>query len=60
MGQAVEHAEATKPRDDLHARFLAIAHAIRHSALSAPNEYALIYGSPVPGYNAPQDTLHRP
>lgn len=57
MGEAVETAEAKAPRADLHARFLAIAHGIRGWALSAPNEYALIYGSPVPGYEAPQDTL---
>lgn len=57
MGEAVERAEATKPRADLQARFLAIAHGLREWALSAPNEYALIYGSPVPGYEAPQDTL---
>lgn len=57
MGEAVERAEAQKPRSDLHARFLAIAHGVRDWALSAPNEYALIHGSPVPGYEAPQDTL---
>lgn len=57
MGAAVERAEAKKSRDDLHARFLAIAHGVRDWALSVPNEYALIYGSPVPGYEAPQDTL---
>lgn len=57
MGAAVETAEAKVPQADLHARFLAIAHGIRGWALSAPNEYALIYGSPVPGYEAPEDTL---
>ncbi|EAP98254.1 putative transcriptional regulator [Janibacter sp. HTCC2649] len=57
MGAAVEAAEAAQPRDDLHARFMAVAHGIRDWALSAPSEYALIYGSPVPGYEAPQDTI---
>lgn len=57
MGEAVERAEAKKSRADLHGRFLAIAHVLREWALSSPNEYALIYGSPVPGYEAPQDTL---
>jgi AcrR family transcriptional regulator len=57
MGEAVEGAEAAQPREDLHARFLAVAHGVRDWALSAPSEYALIYGSPVPGYEAPQDTV---
>ncbi|MFC7485850.1 TetR/AcrR family transcriptional regulator [Knoellia sp. CPCC 206453] len=57
MGEAVERAEAAQPHGDLHARFLSVAHGIRDWALSAPNEYALIYGSPVPGYEAPQDTV---
>ncbi|WP_353951577.1 TetR/AcrR family transcriptional regulator [Knoellia sp. S7-12] len=57
MGAAVEAAEAVVSREDLHGRFVALASAIRAWALSAPNEYALIFGSPVPGYAAPQDTL---
>ncbi|MET8976489.1 TetR/AcrR family transcriptional regulator [Streptomyces sp. NPDC004539] len=31
--------------------------AVRAWALAHPHEYALIYGSPVPGYDAPQDTV---
>ena len=31
--------------------------AVRAWALAHPNEYALIYGSPVPGYVAPADTV---
>jgi len=31
--------------------------AVRNWALAHPNEYALIYGSPVPGYVAPADTV---
>jgi hypothetical protein len=31
--------------------------AARAWALEHPHEYALIYGSPVPGYQAPQDTV---
>ena len=30
---------------------------MRRWALAHPHEYALIYGSPVPGYAAPQDTV---
>lgn len=38
-------------------RWLAVADAVREWALAHPHEYALIYGSPVPGYTAPQDTV---
>ena len=38
-------------------RWLAFGHAVRDWALANPAEYALIYGSPVPGYKAPQDTV---
>jgi len=31
--------------------------AVRAWALAHPHEYALIYGSPVPGYDAPRDTV---
>jgi AcrR family transcriptional regulator len=57
LGDTVEAAAASKPREDLEGRWLAIAHAIREWALARPHEYALIYGSPVPGYQAPQDTV---
>jgi AcrR family transcriptional regulator len=39
------------------ARWLAACHAIRDWALDRPHEYALIYGSPVPGYRAPEATI---
>jgi AcrR family transcriptional regulator len=41
------------PRD----RWLAACHAVREWALANPHQWALIYGSPVPGYQAPQDTI---
>ena len=31
--------------------------AIRSWAISRPHEYALLYGTPVPGYAAPDDTV---
>jgi AcrR family transcriptional regulator len=43
--------------DALSARWMAVCHAVRDWALAAPHEYALIYGSPVPGYAAPSDTV---
>jgi AcrR family transcriptional regulator len=38
-------------------RFLAVSRAVREWALAEPHSWALIYGSPVPGYRAPQDTI---
>src|SRR5215831_16562943 len=35
----------------------AACRAIRAWAVANPHEYALIYGSPVPGYRAPPDTV---
>ncbi len=57
LGEATENADATVDRTDLLGRFAATCHAIRNWALASPHEYALIYGSPVPGYAAPQDTV---
>ncbi|MDI9833265.1 TetR/AcrR family transcriptional regulator [Streptomyces sp. KAU_LT] len=38
-------------------RWTAVAEAVRTWALDHPHEYALIYGSPVPGYTAPMTTV---
>lgn len=38
-------------------RWRAVWLAVRDWATANPAEYALIYGSPVPGYRAPQDTV---
>jgi AcrR family transcriptional regulator len=57
LGEAAEQAEASVERDDLLGRWRAVCHAVREWALAHPHEYSLIYGSPVPGYEAPQDTV---
>ena len=59
LGAAAEHADtdATAAGATPSARFTAVWHAIRSWALSHPQEYALIFGSPVPGYAAPADTI---
>lgn len=55
VGAAAEEADARAlaaghpPR----ARWIAVCEAVRAWALEHPHEYALIYGSPVPGYSAP-------
>lgn len=57
LGAFVEHEEQAVPRADHHERFAAAARAMRTWALTHPHQYSLIYGSPVPGYAAPQDTI---
>jgi AcrR family transcriptional regulator len=57
LGSHVERAEARVSRKDFRGRFESVARAIRDWALAYPHQYALIYGSPVPGYVAPQDTV---
>jgi AcrR family transcriptional regulator len=57
LGEAAEAAEAALARDDLGGRFAAVCHGVRGWAQANPHEYALLYGTPVPGYRAPQDTI---
>ncbi|GLZ35298.1 TetR family transcriptional regulator [Lentzea sp. NBRC 105346] len=58
LGAAVEQADDTvEDRADLRGRWLAACHGVRRWALANPAEYALLFGSPVPGYAAPQDTI---
>jgi AcrR family transcriptional regulator len=39
------------------ARLLAAARGLRDWSIANPGEFALLYGSPVPGYDAPQETV---
>lgn len=55
MARAVE-ARAERIRDP-RKRWRAIGLASREWALAEPQRFALIYGSPVPGYAAPEDTI---
>ena len=57
LGDAVEHTERAVARGDLAGRWAAIARAVRRWALVNPSLYALVYGSPVPGYAAPPETV---
>lgn len=50
-------AEAAAARGDFTVRWLALARTIRQWALDHPHDYALVYGSPVPGYRAPETTV---
>jgi AcrR family transcriptional regulator len=53
----IEAAEAVVSRRDLAGRWLALGRSTRQWALDEPHEFALLYGSPVPGYRAPEDTI---
>jgi AcrR family transcriptional regulator len=58
VGEAVERADrSVTDRDDLAGRWRAVCHAVRGWAVANPHEYALLYGSPVPGYAAPEATV---
>lgn len=58
LGEAVEIADRkVKRRRDFLGRWRAMALAIREWAVANPAEYSLLFGTPVPGYAAPQDTI---
>jgi len=57
LGAAAETAEMAARRDDIVERFLAVCLATRAWGLAHPHEWALVFGSPIPGYTAPQDTV---
>ncbi|MEU0186178.1 TetR/AcrR family transcriptional regulator [Streptomyces sp. NPDC006207] len=56
VGTAAEEALARAGGDPVE-RWSEVCRAVRRWALGHPHEYALIYGSPVPGYSAPLDTI---
>jgi AcrR family transcriptional regulator len=57
IGVAAEAADRRSRRGSPRTRWTTIGRAVRGWALEHPHEYALIYGSPVPGYAAPSDTV---
>lgn len=48
---------AVKGSEDGRLRWVSACRAVRQWALAHPHEYTLIYGSPVPGYQAPELTV---
>ncbi|MFD0354760.1 WHG domain-containing protein [Streptomyces sp. NPDC127110] len=58
-GAAMERADADAAAAGAPAgaRLLAATRALRQWSFENPAEFTLIYGSPVPGYHAPQDTV---
>lgn len=57
LGEAVERADARRRRGDHRGRWRAACRAIRAWAHEHPHEWALVYGSPVPDYTAPAETV---
>ncbi|MCK1818691.1 TetR/AcrR family transcriptional regulator [Streptomyces sp. XM83C] len=57
LGEAAETAHARVADAASLRRWTAVCEAVRHWALAHPHEYALIYGTPVPGYSAPDATV---
>jgi AcrR family transcriptional regulator len=57
LADLLEAADAACARADLSERWRTLGVTLRGWAVSAPHEYALLYGSPVPGYAAPESTV---
>ncbi|MFK4297144.1 AcrR family transcriptional regulator [Arthrobacter sp. GAS37] len=60
LGDEVDAAVDALPGDDYRGRFLALGRAVRQWALREPARYALLFGSPVPGYQAPAERTTEP
>jgi AcrR family transcriptional regulator len=57
LGEVAEAAAAATIDSGPAARWCAVAAAIREWGLAHPHQYALLYGSPVPSYHAPEATI---
>ncbi|MGG5170653.1 TetR/AcrR family transcriptional regulator [Pseudarthrobacter sp. J1738] len=55
LGDAVDAAVDALPESDSRDRFQAVGRAVRAWGLAKPSRYALLFGSPVPGYAAPAE-----
>jgi AcrR family transcriptional regulator len=60
LGDAVDAALAKVERSDHAGRMNAVGHAVRTWGLAEPATYALLFGSPVPGYEAPAEQTTGP
>lgn len=60
LGDEVDAAVAAASRASFRAQFRAIGFAVRAWALRQPATYALLFGSPVPGYDAPAEQTTGP
>lgn len=55
LGDAVDNAVNQVPAGDFAAQFRALGGAVRAWAVAEPARYGLLFGSPVPGYEAPAE-----
>jgi len=55
LGRAVAESRDSVPQNDIGGRWAAAAEAYRQWARREPQQFALIFGLPVPGYVAPQE-----
>ena len=60
LGAEVDDAVGAVPEVDFSGRFVALGRAVRNWALREPSRYALLFGSPVPGYRAPAERTTGP
>lgn len=60
LADAMEIADSAMNATDYNGRFQAIAHTYRQWALAHPQDFTLIYGTPIPGYQAPPERTIAP
>jgi AcrR family transcriptional regulator len=60
LADTLQAADEGQDKGDYNGRFRAVTRAYREWALSHRAEYALIYGTPIPGYEAPRDETVMP
>ncbi|MDI2033554.1 TetR/AcrR family transcriptional regulator [Paenarthrobacter nitroguajacolicus] len=60
LGDQVDAAVAAAPEGDFAGQFRALGRAVRQWAIREPASYALLFGSPVPGYQAPGERTTAP
>ncbi|ASO20807.1 AcrR family transcriptional regulator [Actinoalloteichus hoggarensis] len=60
LGEAAETADTRHDRTDRHGRWMSVGRAVRDWAVHRPAEYALLYGSPMPGCRAQAERTGAP
>ncbi|MGD8404404.1 MAG: TetR/AcrR family transcriptional regulator [Anaerolineales bacterium] len=55
LGESQKDAQRNLPEDELTARLSTLGLAYREWAITYPQRYQLIFGTPIPGYEAPAD-----
>lgn len=57
LGDHAAHALKATPEGDHRNRWRTVCQSVRSWAVAHPHEFTLVYGSPVPGYRAPAETI---